>query len=128
MKTKKLLILLAHALAGWALCFAIMGIGMAVTTPDKALIMHAAAAPVIFGTVSMVYFIRFHYTTPIQTALAFTGFVIITDFFLVALVINRSLEMFASLLGTWIPFGLIFLSTYLAGSYVGKTRLQAAVQ
>ena len=36
-------------------------------------------------------------------------------FFVVALLINRSFEMFASLLGTWIPFALIFLSTYLTG-------------
>jgi hypothetical protein len=33
----------------------------------------------------------------------------------VALVINHSLAMFASLLGTWIPFGLIFGSTLLPG-------------
>jgi hypothetical protein len=37
------------------------------------------------------------------------------DFFLVAMVINRSFEMFTSPLGTWIPFVLIFASTYLTG-------------
>jgi len=37
------------------------------------------------------------------------------DFFVVGLVINRSLEMFTSVLGTWIPFALIFASTWLAG-------------
>jgi len=41
------------------------------------------------------------------------------DFFLVALVVNGSLDMFRSLLGTWIPFALIFLSTYLTGRAVG---------
>jgi hypothetical protein len=46
--------------------------------------------------------------------------VIAVDFFVVALLINRSLEMFASLLGTWIPFALIFTSTYLTGIYVTK--------
>jgi uncharacterized integral membrane protein len=40
------------------------------------------------------------------------------DFFLVALIINRSFDMFRSLLGTWIPFGLIFLSSYLTGLVV----------
>jgi hypothetical protein len=39
----------------------------------------------------------------------------VVDFFVVALLINRSLDMFASLLGTWIPFALIFTSTYLTG-------------
>ncbi len=37
------------------------------------------------------------------------------DFFLVALVVNRSLEMFRSLVGTWLPCSLIFLSTFITG-------------
>jgi hypothetical protein len=41
-----------------------------------------------------------------MTALVFVSFVIIIDFLVVALLINRSLEMFNSLLGTWIPFAL----------------------
>jgi hypothetical protein len=48
----------------------------------------------------------------LQTALIFVGFVIVVDFFVVALLINKSLDMFASLLGTWIPFALIFGSAY----------------
>ena len=39
------------------------------------------------------------------------------DFLVVALLILHSLDMFASLLGTWIPFTLIFTSTYLTGLY-----------
>jgi hypothetical protein len=50
--------------------------------------------------VSLLYFKKFNYTTPLQTALIFVGFVIIVDFLVVALLINRSLAMFASLLGT----------------------------
>jgi hypothetical protein len=49
------------------------------------------------------------------------SFVIIVDFFIVALLINKSLDMFASLLGTWIPFVLIFTSTYLTGLYTLKS-------
>jgi hypothetical protein len=42
------------------------------------------------------------------------------------MLINRSFEMFTSLLGTWIPFALIFFSTYLTGSAVtSKPRAQA---
>ncbi len=48
------------------------------------------------------------------------------DFLLVALVILRSLAMFASLLGTWIPFALIFTATYLTGLYRSRARLQPA--
>ena len=107
--------ILTHALVGWALCAATIGIGMAVTTVNNALILHAIGAPIFFSSVSFYYFRKFGYTKPLQTALVFLAVVIGMDFFLVGLVINRSLEMFTSLLGTWIPFALIFLSTYLTG-------------
>jgi uncharacterized integral membrane protein len=73
------------------------------------------AAPAFFSAISLVYFTKFNYTTPLQTAAIFTGFVMVVDFFIVALLINQSLDMFTSLIGTWIPFSLIFLSTYLTG-------------
>lgn len=115
MNITKLVIVLVHAFVGWALCFATMGIGMAVTTLQNALIVHAIGAPIYFALVSLIYFKKFNYTTPIQTALIFVGFVMTVDFFVVALLINQSLDMFASLLGTWIPFALIFASTYVTG-------------
>jgi hypothetical protein len=129
MTVKKLIVLLAHAFVGWLLCAATMGIGMAVTSLESALIVHAIGAPVFFTGVSLVYFRKFNYTAPLQTALIFTGFVIIVDFFVVALLINRSLAMFASPLGTWIPFAMIFTSTYLtglitSGSFNRKTALR----
>ena len=120
MKTMRIVILLAHAFVGWALCTASMGIGMAVTSEHKAIIIHAIAAPIISATVSWIYFSKFAYTTPRQTAIVFTSFVILVDFFVVALLVLRSLEMFASPLGTWIPFGLSFASTYLVGLLVVK--------
>jgi len=109
---------LTHAFVGWALCAATMGIGMAITTIETTLILHAIGAPIFFAVVSWVYFQKFNYTNPLQTALIFVGFVIIVDFFVVALLINKSLEMFTSPLGTWVPFALIFMSTYLTGSYL----------
>jgi hypothetical protein len=99
-----------------------MGIGMAVTSLENALIVHALAAPIFFAGVSLVYFRKFNYTTPVQTALIFIAFVMVMDFFVVALLINRSFEMFTSLLGTWIPFALIFISTWLTGTLATKSR------
>lgn len=118
---KKMLIILLHALVGWALCGAIMGIGMAVTSIETTLIVHAIGAPVIFVILSLIYFQKFNYTTPLQTAFMFVGFVISMDVFVVALLINKSFEMFSSFLGTWIPVGLIFLSTYLTGRLSPKS-------
>ena len=122
MNHRKLITILVHALIGWALCAATMGIGMATTSLENTLIIHAIGAPVFFVVVSLIYFYKFNYTTPMQTALIFVGFVIIVDFFVVALLINKSLEMFASLLGTWIPFVLIFTSTYVTGVFTKITH------
>jgi hypothetical protein len=121
MNLQKLLIILVHAFVGWMLCAATMGIGMATTSLENTLIIHAVGAPIFFAVVSLIYFSKFNYTSPIQTALIFVGFVIVVDFFVVALLINKNLEMFASLLGTWIPFALIFTSTYVTGWYVVKS-------
>ncbi len=115
MNRKRVLIILAHAFVGWALCAATMGIGMATLPMQTTLILHAVGAPIFFTGVSLSYFKRFSYTPPLQTALIFVGFVMVVDFFVVALLIMGSLEMFGSALGTWIPFALIFASTYLTG-------------
>ena len=120
MNIKKAGIILAHAFVGWALCFATIGIGMAVTSQNNALIIHAIGAPIFFAIISSFYYRKYGYTKPLPTALIFIIFVMAMDFFLVALVILRSLEMFTSPLGTWIPFALIFLSTYLTGLIVTR--------
>jgi hypothetical protein len=122
MTSSKYFTILAHAFVGWALCAATMGIGMAVTSLDKALSIHAIAAPIFFAGISLLYFRKFNYTTPLQTAVVFLAFVLGMDFFVVALLINHSLEMFTSLLGTWLPFALIFASTWLTGTLVRNTQ------
>jgi hypothetical protein len=120
MNIRKLVIMFVHAFVGWALCDATMMIGMATLGLHNALVVHAIAAPIYFTLVSLIYFKKFNYTTPLQTAILFVGFVIAMDFFVVALLINGSLAMFTSLLGTWIPFALIFTSTLVTGLYVGR--------
>ena len=126
MKTKKIITVLVHAFVGWALCAATMGIGMATMPLQNALIIHAVGAPIFFFVVSLIYFKKFNYTPPLQTAIIFVAFVIVVDFFVVALLINKSLDMFASLLGTWIPFALIFISTYLTGLITLKGSIAKA--
>ena len=120
MNVRKILILLAYAFVGWALCGAVMGIGLATTSIDTALMAHAIAAPIIFFILSLVYMKYANVAGPLQTALFFIGFVMIMDFLVVALLIIGSLQMFTSLLGTWIPFMLIFDSTFLTLAYGGS--------
>jgi len=118
LSARQLLVVAIFGLVGWALCGAIMFIGMEVASMETTLITHAVGAPIIFTTISWIYFTRFGYTKPLPTAIVFVAIVVLVDFFLVALVINQSLEMFESLIGTWIPWALIFLSTYLTGLVV----------
>ena len=117
---KQLIILITHAFVGWALCGALIWIFMELTSIRTALIIHAIGAMVIFAIISYVYFKKFGFTTPLQTAGVFVGFVIFMDFFLVALIIEKSFEMFESLLGTWLVFILIFVVTYRTGTLLKK--------
>lgn len=109
------IVLAIHAAVGWALCGAAMGIGLKVTTLRNALIAHAIAAPIIFVAVSFVYFSWFGATGPTVTAVIFVAVVIFLDVAVVALLIEKSFDMFRSVLGTWLPFVLIFLATWLTG-------------
>jgi hypothetical protein len=95
-----------------------MGIGMQLLSMKTTLLIHAAGGPVAFFFLSLIYFKKFNYTTPLQTAIIFIGFVIFMDFFLVAMVIQKSFDMFTNPLGTWIPFTLIFFVTYFTGRIV----------
>ncbi len=127
MNVKKIFTILVHAFTGWALCGAIMFIGMSVMDMQTTLIVHAIGAPIIFTIISLVYFNKFNYTTPLQTAIVFTSVVIALDFFIVALLIEKSFEMFTSPIGTWIPFALIFTSTYATGLLTVRSFKRQAV-
>jgi hypothetical protein len=122
MDSSEFAITLMHAFAGWALCAATLFVGSSVTTQDNALIFYAIAAPIIFVGVSLVYFRKFNYTSPGQTATIFSVYVVIMDLFVQALLIEHSLKMFGSLLGTWIPLVLIFLTTWLVGRLVTRSK------
>jgi len=120
MNLKKIFTILIFAFIGWAICAAIMGIGMQIFSMKTTLIIHAIGGPLAFLILSMIYFKKYNYTTPFLTAIIFIGFIIFMDFFLVALLIEKSFDMFKNSLGTWIPFALIFLTTYLTGIITTK--------
>ncbi len=115
----------AFALVGWAFCAASIGIGFSVTSQTMALIVHAIVAPVVFAGLSFVYFTRFAYTTPLVTAALFLAVVAALDLFVVALFVLRSFAMFGSILGTWLPFALIFAATWATGLAVGRQGVTA---
>jgi hypothetical protein len=118
MSLGQIAIAVAHALVGWGLCGAAMGIGLAKTSVNRALVIHAIAAPLIFALVSAMYFTYFAYTGALATAAGFVAVVIAMDVFVVALLIQREFSMFRSVPGTWLPFALIFASTYAVGRLI----------
>lgn len=107
--------LVAHGVAGWAGCAAVMGVLLPIAPLWVALTLHAIAAPVIFFFVSRHYFGVRGAREPLATAIAFTAIVVVLDAGVVSGLILHSAAMFASFAGTWLPFLLIFGSTWLTG-------------
>jgi menaquinone-dependent protoporphyrinogen oxidase len=103
--------LLAHAVMGWALCAVTMTALLQVVSLTAALVIHAAAAPLFFTVIAWHYFRPRGARDPLPTAAVWTAAVALLDFLVVAILMQRGLQMFSSLLGTWLPFALIFLST-----------------
>jgi hypothetical protein len=119
-RLRDVVVLVLHALAGWAYCGMLIGVGRRFLSMDATVVVHAVGAPIGFALLSFLYFKRFAWTTPLQTAVAFVAVVVAMDAFLVAPVFEGSYAMFSSALGTWIPFALIFAATYLTGQAVGR--------
>ena len=103
-------------------CWGLMVGGQAFTTLENALIIHAVGAPIVFTLVSIIYFKKFNYTSPIITAIVFVVVVVLMDLFVISLLINQNFDMFLGPIGTWVPFALILTSTYLTGYYLRKTN------
>jgi hypothetical protein len=113
--TRDVLIVLLHSLVLWALCGATIGIGRALVGIETTLIVHVTVVPVFASLIAFFYFKKLGHFEPLVTAAIFTGFVMTLDAGLVAPVFEKSFAMFRSILGTWIPFALIFVSTLAAG-------------
>jgi hypothetical protein len=122
---KQSAILAIHAIIGWAYCGAIIAFGRRWLSLNSVLTLHAIGAPIGFAVLSWIYHRKFGFTRPLITAIAFVGIVITLDFFVVALLVEHSFAMFGSLLGTWLPFILIFAATFAAGEFA-RTQAQGS--
>lgn len=107
--------LLACALVVWAFCGAIMGIGRAVTSLEATLMLHLVGAPLGAGVMAWVFHRFVGEVSPVGVAGTFVGVSLFLDLALVAPVFERSFEMFASVIGLWLPQALIFLAAWLVG-------------
>jgi len=114
--------LFAHGFVGWAACAALMGGLLATVSLTTALTAHAVGAPIIFAAVTAHLFLRSGAHPPIVVATIFTAIVITLDALVVAWLIQRSFAMFSSVLGTWLPFALIFVSAFVTGTLLKHRR------
>ena len=122
LRVRDFAIAVGFGVVGWALCGAVVGIASQLFSMNTALIIHAAAVPVIFGSLSLLLFRKCQATNPLHTAIMVLGVVITLDFFIVSLLIEGNFDMFRSIIGTWFPFALIFVTTYLCGAFVVAER------
>ncbi len=61
------LALLGFALLSWGLCGAIIGVARGLMPMERALVVHAVAAPIIAGTLAYLYARCSAVTTPLMT-------------------------------------------------------------
>jgi hypothetical protein len=92
-----------------------MGVLLAMASPTTALVVHAVGAPLIFAAITAHLYQRSGGGRPIVVAATFAAIVVILDALVVASLIQRSFAMFLSAMGTWVPFGLIFVASFATG-------------
>ena len=112
----KLFVVAGFGFAVWAFCGAQVAIGRRFITMQATLIVHAFGAPIGAAIAAWLYFKYFSYTGPLVTAAVFVAIALFLDVVVVALLIEKSFDMFKSALGVWIPQALIFATTWLVGT------------
>ncbi len=86
---------------------------------ERMLIIHAAAAPVVFAALAWSYFQRVGHLGATWTAALFTATIITLDAGLVAPLFERDYAMFRSVRLTWQPVGPNFLVAWIVGRRLG---------
>jgi hypothetical protein len=111
-----------HALVGWAICGATIAVGRQLVSMDTTLWIHSVVAPLAFGLLTWHYVKRFPVASATATSLSMLGIVVGLDALLVAPFFERSYAMFQSVLGTWVPFASILVTSYLVARFARKEQ------
>lgn len=106
---------LLWGLAAWAACGLVLTVSRVLWGIQIALWVHVAAAPVISFAATFLYWNHPRHLPPLPTAVLLIGAVFCLDLLVVAPFFERSFAMFESILGTWLPMGLMAVTSYLAG-------------
>lgn len=107
--------LLAASLVVWGLCGAVIGVGRRIWSIKTTLAVHLVAAPIFAFCLSALHRLAAPEFDPLLRAIVMTGVIMALDGLVVAPLFERSFAMFRSVVGTWLPFGLIFLASWTAG-------------
>lgn len=109
------LIITICAFVGWSLRLMTIGYGAEITTYSLALLAQSALVVVIFAAIGWLYGACSGAVSPPNAAMAMLGAVVGFDFFLIAILVNQDLAIYAHPLATWIPYALMGLSAWLGG-------------
>ena len=107
--------LLVAAVIVWGLCGTVMGIGRLLWSTETAIVIHLPAAPIFAFVAAALHTLLFPEFDPSTRAVVMIGVIILLDIAVVAPLMERSFEMFRSVIGTWLPFVLMFLSAWAGG-------------
>ena len=116
-----------YGFVGWALCGLTMTALQRAASMGVALVIHAVAVPLIFTAVAWHYFRARGARDTLPTAATFVGIVALLDSVVVAGLIQRSLVLFGSVVGFWVPLALIFGVTWATGECLSMMPPKHAV-
>ncbi len=107
--------LLAHGVLGWALCAALTVALSRLGSLGVTMAVRAFFAPLVFLAISIRYFHPDGAREPLPTALSWSVILAVLDAAVLAGAMSYGLSMFTSIVGTWLPYSLVFLTTWLTG-------------
>jgi hypothetical protein len=110
-------------LLSWGISCALILIGWKLNGLASALIIHAAAAPLLLGGLAWLYYRKPAHTQPLLAALLVTVSALALDGGIVSLFFKNGFTIFTTSPATWIGFILVFASIYLAGKkLIGESK------
>ncbi|MCC7540087.1 MAG: hypothetical protein IT379_27970 [Deltaproteobacteria bacterium] len=110
--------LVTHAVLGWAVSAAMMLALPVLLGRTGTVVLHAILTPIVFAVLAWSYFRVRGSRAPLATAVAWTAIVALLDLGVVSALVLRSFDALTSLGATWLPYGLVLLVTWAAGSIV----------
>lgn len=108
--------LVAHGIAGWALCAVLLLLLLPLQAAPLAAAFPSLAATAACIGVAVHYFRARGAREPVSTAVAFTAIFAALDATLIAWLLMRSAELFANFTRFWLPLALIYLTTWITGT------------